>query len=38
MNMGSEPVGLSLEKFAALVKHEVELYDRLVRSAGIKAE
>ncbi|MSQ52642.1 MAG: tripartite tricarboxylate transporter substrate binding protein [Betaproteobacteria bacterium] len=38
INMGSETVGLPLEKFAALIKYEVDLYEKLVRSAGIKAE
>ncbi|MFM9970053.1 MAG: Bug family tripartite tricarboxylate transporter substrate binding protein [Burkholderiales bacterium] len=38
LNMGSEPVGLPLEKFAAQIKYEVELFDKLVQSAGIKAE
>ena len=36
--MGAEPVGLSLEKFATLIKSEVELFERIVRNAGIKPE
>ena len=36
--MGAEPVGLPLEKFATLIKSEVELFERIVRNAGIKPE
>ncbi|OGA56321.1 MAG: hypothetical protein A3G81_34110 [Betaproteobacteria bacterium RIFCSPLOWO2_12_FULL_65_14] len=36
--VGAEPVGVELEKFAALMREEVELNRRLVKAAGIKPE
>ena len=38
LQMGAEPVGLPLDRFAALIRDEVQLFDKLVQSAGIKAE
>ncbi len=38
MTMGAEAVGLPLEKFADLVKNEIELFEKIVRNAGIKPE
>lgn len=36
--LGAEPVGVELDKFAALMRNEVEVNTRIVRAANIKPE
>jgi len=37
-NLGAEPVGIELDRFAALIKDEIEMYKRIVQAGGIKPE
>ena len=38
LSAGAEPNGLELEKFAAQIKMEIDMYKQIVQLADIKAE
>jgi tripartite-type tricarboxylate transporter receptor subunit TctC len=38
LGLGAEPVGTSLDKFGAQIREEIDMYKRIVRDGGIKAE
>ena len=38
LRLGAEPVGIELDKFAALIKEEIEMYKGIVQAGGIKPE
>jgi tripartite-type tricarboxylate transporter receptor subunit TctC len=38
LSIGADPNGLELDKFAALIKEEIDMYRQIVTLGGIKAE